>query len=87
MKKQNPNLVELPDDELEEVSGGVVFAPIVQATPYIPGQGVPAAKTLEFKGGPIQVQNLPAAPGGLNVQKLPATGVAPQKPRKKPLVL
>jgi hypothetical protein len=89
MKKQNPNSVELPDSELEEVSGGLIFAPVIKNMPYTPGMGIPVTKTLEYTGGPMEVKNMPATPGTLTAQNLPAPGVAtPPIPfKKKPVSL
>jgi hypothetical protein len=83
----NNKSAELPDEELAEVSGGVIFAPTIQNMPYTPGTGIPVTKTLEYTGGPIEVQNLPATPGVLTVQPLPAPGgIAPPVIDKNKLV-
>jgi hypothetical protein len=86
---QNEKLqnTELQDEELNGVSGGLILTPVIQNMPYTPGMGIPVTKTLEYEGGPIQVQNMPATPGVLTVQPLPAPGeIAAPIPIKKKTV-
>ncbi len=71
IKKQTQ---EIADGELNEVNGGLIFAPTVKTMQYVPGRDDPTVMTLPTTGAPIAVQPTPYT-GGITFSDTKKSGI------------